>query len=87
LRTRLAAGGVAITGPEDGHIIPVVVGDPLRTMTATAELRRRGFLVGGVRPPTVPTGTSRLRISLSAVHAVEMVDALAANVLDVLSRV
>ena len=87
LRTRLAAGGVAITGPEDGHIIPVVVGDPLRTMTATAELRRRGFLVGGVRPPTVPTGTSRLRISLSAVHAVEMVDALAANVLEVLSRV
>ncbi len=87
LRTKLAAGGVAITGPEDGHIIPVLVGDPVRTMAATAELRRRGFLVGGVRPPTVPTGTSRLRISLSAVHPVELVDALAANVLDVLARV
>lgn len=87
LRAKLADGGLAITGPEDGHIVPVVVGDAVRTMAATAELRRRGFLVGGVRPPTVPPGTSRLRISVSAVHPVELVDALAVNVLDVLTRV
>ncbi len=87
LRTRLAAGGVPMTGPDDGHIIPVVVGDAMRTMLATAELRRRGFLVGGVRPPTVPVGTSRLRISVSSVHPIETVDALAVNVLDVLARV
>lgn len=87
LRTRLADGGVPMTGPEDSHIVPVIVGDAVRTMMATAELRRRGFLVGGVRPPTVPPGTSRLRISVSAVHPVELVDALAVNVLDVLTRV
>jgi 8-amino-7-oxononanoate synthase len=87
LRTRLAAGGLEITGPEDGHIVPVLIGDAVRTMAAAAELRKRGFLVGGIRPPTVPAGTSRLRISLSSVHPVELVDALAANILEVLRTV
>ena len=66
----------------DGHVIPVWIGDPMHTMRLVADLRRRGFLVGGVRPPTVPTGTSRLRISVSAVHPMELVDALAANLID-----
>jgi 7-keto-8-aminopelargonate synthetase-like enzyme len=61
-----------------------MVGDPVRTMTIVAELRRRGFMVGGVRPPTVPSGTSRLRISVSAMHPPELVDTLAANLLDVM---
>ena len=86
LRTRLTAAGFEVTGPEDGHVVPVVIGDPVRTMATVADLRRRGFLVGGVRPPTVPAGTSRLRISLSAVHPVELVDALAATLIDVLRR-
>jgi 8-amino-7-oxononanoate synthase len=86
LRTKLKAAGHLITGPDDGHIVPVPVGDPVHTMKASAELRRRGFLVGGVRPPTVPVGTSRLRISLSAVHPLEMVDALAVHVTDVLAK-
>lgn len=84
LRTRLANAGVAVGGDVEGHIVPIVVGDPLRTMAVVAELRRRGFLVGGVRPPTVPAGTSRLRISLSAVHPVELVDALAASLIELL---
>ncbi|WP_082821372.1 8-amino-7-oxononanoate synthase [Gemmatimonas phototrophica] len=87
VRSRLIAGGIDVTGPEDGHIIPVIIGDPLRTMAVVADLRRRGFLVGGVRPPTVPAGTSRLRLSMSAVHPVELVDALAATLLDALKRV
>jgi 8-amino-7-oxononanoate synthase len=86
LRARLVAAGFAVTGPEDGHVIPLVIGDPVRTMAAVADLRRRGFLVGGVRPPTVPAGTSRLRLSMSAVHPVELVDALAATLIDVLRR-
>ena len=44
-------------------------------------LRRSGFLVSGVRPPTVPPGTSRLRVSLSAAHPPELVEALAATLL------
>lgn len=84
LRHRLRLGGREIPGAPDGHIIPVHIGDPMRTMRIVADLRRRGFLLGGVRPPTVPAGTSRLRISVSAMHPPELIDALAANLLDAL---
>jgi 8-amino-7-oxononanoate synthase len=81
LRGRLSAGGHALAGPADGHIVPLLVGDPGRTMQLSATLRRSGFLVAGVRPPTVPPGTSRLRVSLSAAHPPEQVEALAATLL------
>jgi len=55
--TRLAASG--------SQIIPVILGDDARTMEVAAELQRRGFDVRGIRPPTVPAGTSRLRVSLT----------------------
>lgn len=84
LRQRLLQGGHSVTGAHDGHIIPVIIGDPVRTMQIAADMRRRGFLIGGVRPPTVAAGTSRLRISVSAVHPRELIDALAANLLDAL---
>jgi 8-amino-7-oxononanoate synthase len=86
LRLRLQQGGLSIPGQSDGHIIPVHIGDPVRTMQIAGDMRRRGFLLGGVRPPTVPAGTSRLRISVSAVHPRELIDALAANLLDALSQ-
>lgn len=82
LRERLRAAGREAPGMSDGHIIPVLIGDPMHTMRLVADLRHRGFLVGGVRPPTVPVGTSRLRISVSAVHPMALVDALAANLID-----
>jgi len=82
LRDRLRAAGRDVSGMSDGHIIPIMVGDPMRTMWLVAAMRHRGFLVGGVRPPTVPAGTSRVRISVSAVHPMELVDNLAANLLD-----
>ncbi len=84
LRQRLLQGGHTVTGAHDGHIIPVIIGDPVRTMQIAADMRRRGFLIGGVRPPTVAAGTSRLRISVSAVHPRELIDAFAANLLDAL---
>ena len=46
------------------------------------QLRDAGFLVGAIRPPTVPAGTGRLRITLSAEHSDEQVDQL----LDALDR-
>ncbi|HVJ03438.1 MAG TPA: 8-amino-7-oxononanoate synthase [Sphingomonas sp.] len=58
----LAPVGVRATGSQ---ILPLVLGDDARTMAMAAELQRLGFDVRGIRPPTVPAGTSRLRISLT----------------------
>jgi 8-amino-7-oxononanoate synthase len=54
-----------------GHpspIVPVVLGDEASALAAAAELAEQGLLVPAIRPPTVPPGTSRLRIALSAAH-------------------
>ena len=45
-------------------------------MALSDTLRRRGLLVGAIRPPTVPRGTSRLRITLTAAHDEQQVDTL-----------
>ncbi len=57
-------------------IVPIVLGDTARTLAAAQALEQAGFLVPGIRPPTVPVGTSRLRISLSARHTVAQVERL-----------
>ena len=76
LRNGLAALGHAAPGEADGHIVPVRTGEAERTMRIGHALRERGFLVGAVRPPTVPPGGSRLRITLTAAHTAEQVGAL-----------
>jgi 8-amino-7-oxononanoate synthase len=58
-------------------IQPVIVGTAQRALAASAALVERGFLVPAIRPPTVPEGTSRLRISLSAAHTRDEVEGLA----------
>jgi 7-keto-8-aminopelargonate synthetase-like enzyme len=60
------------------QIIPIILGDADRTMTAAAELRRRGFFVPGIRPPSVPEGQSLLRISLTCLHTEQQIDDLVA---------
>lgn len=47
------------------QILPVVTGDDKRTMAVAAALQEQGFDVRGIRPPTVPRGTSRLRVSVT----------------------
>jgi 8-amino-7-oxononanoate synthase len=54
--------------PSDTPIQPLVVGEPEKTVSLSREMRNRGFLAVAIRPPTVPAGTSRLRITLSAAH-------------------
>jgi 8-amino-7-oxononanoate synthase len=55
-------------------IIPLVLGDPSLTMEMAQSLLEEGVYVQGIRPPTVPDGTSRLRITLMATHTKEQLD-------------
>jgi 8-amino-7-oxononanoate synthase len=65
-----------------GHptpIVPVVLGDEAAALAAAAELLDRGLLVPAIRPPTVPEGTCRLRVALSAAHTDAHLDRLIAG--------
>ena len=63
LRTALQNAGFD-TGLSDSHILPVIIGDEARTLKMQSLLAQDGFLIQAVRPPTVPTGTARLRLSV-----------------------
>ena len=62
----------------DTPIQPIVIGDPRQALTLSEALEERGILVTAIRPPTVPEGTSRLRITLTAGHTLADVDQLLA---------
>jgi 8-amino-7-oxononanoate synthase len=75
-RTRLAELGFD-TGGSTTQIVPVVVGDTERVVELSRRLEDRGVLAVAIRPPTVPDGTARLRLSLMATHSDEdLADAL-----------
>ncbi len=57
-------------------IQPVIVGENSRALTLAQTLRERGMWVTAIRPPTVPPGTARLRLTLTAAHKAEDIDAL-----------
>lgn len=57
-------------------IQPIIIGDDFEALQISQALFERGFLVTAIRPPTVPEGTSRLRITLSAKHTHEHIDQL-----------
>ena len=63
-------------------IQPLVVGDNQAALDASDQLRASGFWVSAIRPPTVPDGTARLRVTLTSMHTEDQVDRL----LEALSR-
>jgi 7-keto-8-aminopelargonate synthetase-like enzyme len=76
LRARLRVNIDRLRPGHPSPIVPVVVGEEHAAIAAAAALRARGLLVPAIRPPTVPEGTSRLRVTLSAAHTLDQLDAL-----------
>ena len=70
--------------PSGTHIQPIPIGDDARTMAIAAELRQRGFDIRGIRPPSVPPGTARLRMAITLNSDGEAIDALGKALREVL---
>lgn len=67
-----------------GPILPVILGSDLDALATSRHLLDRGYFVQAIRPPTVPEGTSRLRVTLSAAHIADDVAGLGAALTDIL---
>lgn len=80
-RQGVAAMGLGLM-PSDTPVQPVLLHDDQRVMTVGAALKERGYLVGAIRPPTVPRGSARLRITVCAEHSEAQVDGLLAALAD-----
>lgn len=74
-RARAALHGLDLL-PSTTPIQPVLCGDDARALAMAASLERAGYWVAAIRPPTVPEGRARLRVTLSALHAASDVDGL-----------
>ena len=74
--------GIASTG---SPIIPIILGDNARAMSAASALQAVGYDVRGIRPPTVPTGTARLRLSITLNAGDNAIGGLAAELAKVLA--
>ncbi|MDX2170509.1 MAG: 8-amino-7-oxononanoate synthase [Deltaproteobacteria bacterium] len=68
LRAGLQQLGYRVPGDADSHILPVLIGDAEATMACSEALLARGVFAHGIRPPTVPPGTARLRVTVMATH-------------------
>jgi 8-amino-7-oxononanoate synthase len=77
LRERLRASGLDVA-LSDSPIVPIVIGDNRRAVAAAAELQRAGYDVRAIRPPTVPPGGARLRVSVNCALTEEVLDGFAA---------
>ncbi len=81
-RTALRANVDRLTPAHPSPIVPVVVGDERAAVEAARRLAEQGLLVPAIRPPTVPPGTSRLRVSVSTAHTPGQLDRLARALAD-----
>jgi len=79
-------GSEAVLTLSESPIQPLILGTSAEALRISAHLREQGILVPAIRPPTVPEGTARLRISLSAAHSEQDVLRLAAALRQACSR-
>lgn len=68
-----------------GPICPVITGESETALNLARRLVEEGYLVPAIRPPTVPAGSARIRITLSAIHSEEQIDGLARAIHDALA--
>lgn len=81
LRERLRDAGIPV--PEgDSPIVPVIIGENQRAVAVAAALQQAGFDVRAIRPPTVPQGTARLRISINTGLSEEILDRFMGHLLE-----
>jgi len=74
---RVAQFGALVGAEPSSPIVPVILGDEKRALAASRHLLENDLHVVAVRPPTVPSGSSRLRVALSAAHTPEDIESLA----------
>ena len=76
LHSRLRAHVEAVSPGHPSPIVPVILGEEAHAVDAARALLGRGLLVPAIRPPTVPAGSSRLRLTMSAAHTAGQVEML-----------
>jgi 8-amino-7-oxononanoate synthase len=76
LHAALKDHGITVSGPPS-HIVAVVIGDNERAMAAAAAMQSQGFDVRAIRPPSVPAGTARLRITVNVNQDDDTIDRFA----------
>lgn len=69
---------------DETPIFPIIVGDNERALSLAYELELRGIIITAIRPPTVPVGESRLRMTVTAAHSQEQLDYVANTFRDLL---
>ncbi len=73
LKEKLAASGISVL-PGDTSILPIVLGEEEKTLAYAKACREAGVLLSAIRPPSVPEGTSRIRLTVTAAHTIGELD-------------
>ena len=73
LKEKLAEAGIPVE-PSDTPIIPIILSEEEKTLAYASRCIEEGILLSAIRPPTVPAGTSRIRLTVTAAHTKEELD-------------
>ena len=84
-KTLLTQAGINAS-ESNNHIQPLIIGDPKETIEISDQLYQKNILVSAIRPPTVPKGTSRLRISITAAHTTNDINLFVQAITNILNE-